>query len=85
MKRKARIAAFVSALLLLFASSAAPFCAAEDAAYTEEHGAYMNGRPDDALYAPSCMGDGDDGELYYSGFTVVTYREGDSETVVDVY
>lgn len=38
-------------------------------------------------YAPSCMGvekGGEDGELYYDGFTVATYREGDSETVSDV-
>ena len=43
------------------------------------------GYPNDSLYAPSCMGDGDDGELYYSWFTVITYREGGVETVVDVY
>lgn len=37
-------------------------------------------------YAPSCLnpGKGEDGELYYDGFTVATYREGDSETVRDV-
>lgn len=37
-------------------------------------------------YAPSCLnpGKGEDGELYYDGFTVATYREGDQETVKDV-
>jgi len=27
------------------------------------------------------MGDGEDGNLYYDGFIVYTYREGDLETV----
>ena len=43
------------------------------------------GKPNDSSYASSCMGDGEDGELYYDGFTVCTYLEGDTETVVDVY
>lgn len=43
------------------------------------------GQPNDSSYASSCMGSGDDGELYYEAFTVVTYREGDSENIVDVY
>jgi hypothetical protein len=30
------------------------------------------------------MGDGEDGELHYDGFTVYTYKEGSSEKVVDV-
>lgn len=42
------------------------------------------GEPDDRDYAPSCMGDGEDGNLYYSGFTVYTYRENEEETVQDV-
>lgn len=42
------------------------------------------GSPTSSQYSPSCMGDGDDGELYYGDFTVYTYREGDSEKVVDV-
>ncbi|MBO6052490.1 MAG: hypothetical protein J6V24_01495 [Clostridia bacterium] len=42
------------------------------------------GDPDDRDYAPSCMGSGDDGNLYYDGFIVYTYREGDSEVVIDV-
>ncbi len=42
------------------------------------------GYPRDARYAPSCMGDGDDGELYYQWFVVYTYSENGTETVVDV-
>ena len=31
---------------------------------------------------PSCLGEGEDGNLYYDGFTVYTYRDVDgSETV----
>jgi len=43
------------------------------------------GEPNDSSYASSCMGPGEDGELCYDGFTVVTYREGETETVEDVY
>ena len=43
------------------------------------------GQPQDSSDASSCDGPGDDGELYYEGFTVYTYREGDQETVKDVY
>ena len=39
------------------------------------------GEPNSSDYAPSCMGDGEDGNLYYDGFIVYTYREGDTETV----
>lgn len=39
------------------------------------------GQPNSSDYAPSCLGDGEDGNLYYDGFTVYTYREGDTETV----
>ena len=42
------------------------------------------GEPESSDYAPSCMGDGEDGNLYYEYFTVYTYREGDEETVVFV-
>ena len=42
------------------------------------------GEPTGTDYMPSCMGDGDDGELYYDGFYVATYREGNEETVIDV-
>ena len=42
------------------------------------------GEPESSEYAHSCLGPGDDGSLYYDGFTVATYREGDSETVRDV-
>lgn len=42
------------------------------------------GEPLSAEYAPSCLGDGDDGELVYDGFIVYTYREEGSELVEDV-
>ena len=42
------------------------------------------GEPLSSDYAPSCLGSGEDGELRYDGFTVYTYKEGDTETVTDV-
>ena len=42
------------------------------------------GSPISSQYSPSCMGDGEDGELVYNGFTVYTYREAGNEKVVDV-
>ena len=42
------------------------------------------GEPESSDYASSCMGDGEDGMLFYDGFIVYTYREGDSEVVYDV-
>ena len=40
------------------------------------------GEPESSDYAPSCLGEGEDGNLYYDGFTVYTYRDVDgSETV----
>lgn len=43
------------------------------------------GQPNDSSYASSCIGDGEDGELYYDGFTVYTYRDTDgTESVFDV-
>ncbi|MCR5136023.1 MAG: hypothetical protein K6C12_02840 [Oscillospiraceae bacterium] len=39
------------------------------------------GEPLSATYASSCLGPGKDGELKYEGFTVITYQEGESETV----
>lgn len=33
------------------------------------------GDPNSSDYAPSCLGEGEDGNLYYDGFTVYTYRE----------
>ncbi len=44
------------------------------------------GQPVSSDYAPSCLnpGEGEDGNLYYDGFTVYTYREGDEETVTYV-
>ena len=43
------------------------------------------GLPNNLRYANSCLGEGEDGELYYRSFTVYTYRETDgTETVYDV-
>ena len=44
------------------------------------------GEPESSDYAPSCLnpGQGEDGMLYYDGFIVYTYKEGDTETVQDV-
>ena len=42
------------------------------------------GQPKGSDYAPSCLGDGEDGELFYDGFTVYTYRVNGTETVQDV-
>lgn len=42
------------------------------------------GSPNGSDYAPSCLGDGEDGELFYDGFTVYTYRVNGTETVQDV-
>ena len=39
------------------------------------------GEPVDSSYESSCLGPGQDGELVYDGFTVYTYKEGDSEVV----
>ncbi len=35
-------------------------------------------------YAPSCLGDGEDGIWHYDGFDVYTYREGENESVYAV-
>lgn len=43
------------------------------------------GYPGGSDYAPSCLGHGEDGQLYYGGFTVATYREGGAESVRAVY
>ena len=44
------------------------------------------GEPLSSDYAPSCLnpGVGEDGNLYYEGFTVYTYKEDGVEEVVDV-
>ena len=42
------------------------------------------GEPKATDYASSCLGPGQDGELDYDGFTVYTYKEGDSEVVKEV-
>lgn len=39
------------------------------------------GEPESSEYVPSCLGPGEDGNLYYADFTVYTYREGETETV----
>ncbi len=39
------------------------------------------GEPDSSDYAPSCIGPGEDGNLYYEDFVVYTYREDGTETV----
>lgn len=43
------------------------------------------GQPNNKTYASSCIGDGEDGEWYYDGFTVYTYRENGNERVEDVF
>lgn len=43
------------------------------------------GKPNSSEYASSCIGDGEDGLLYYNDFTVTTYRENGKETVQDAY
>lgn len=42
------------------------------------------GSPYSAEYGPSCIGAGEDGVLFYDGFTVYTYRENGVETIQDV-
>ena len=42
------------------------------------------GEPESSSYAGSCLGPGEDGELHYDGFTVYTYKEGDSEIIQNV-
>ncbi len=43
------------------------------------------GEPANKTYASSCLGDGEDGQLAYDGFTVYTYRDTDgNEAVQDV-
>ena len=42
------------------------------------------GSPSGSVYAPSCIGPGEDGNLQYDGFSVNTYRENGQETVSSV-
>lgn len=43
------------------------------------------GYPNGADYGPSCMGDGEDGLLYYNDYVVVTFRDANgNETVLSV-
>lgn len=39
------------------------------------------GKPNSSDYAPSCLVDGEDGELYYDEFVVYTQRTANGETV----
>ncbi len=41
------------------------------------------GEPESSDYAPSCLGEGEDGNLYYDGFTVYTYRDTTGEETVN--
>ena len=41
------------------------------------------GEPLSSDYAPSCLGEGEDGNLYYDGFTVYTYRDTDGQETVN--
>ena len=41
------------------------------------------GEPESSDYAPSCLGEGEDGNLYYDGFTVYTYRDTDGTHTVN--
>ena len=42
------------------------------------------GEPTSKEYGKSCLGDGEDGFWYYDDFTVYTYKEADSEVILDV-
>ncbi len=42
------------------------------------------GQPNSKSYSGSCLGPGQDGVWYYSGFTVYTYKEDGNETVMSV-
>lgn len=42
------------------------------------------GYPNGSDYGPSCLGSGEDGILYYDGFTVYTYRDDSGERILDV-
>ena len=43
------------------------------------------GEPVSTTYVSSCLGDGEDGQLEYEGFTVYTYRDADGkEAIQDV-
>ena len=89
MKKNLKISALLLALLLLL-------CACGEKKNSFETAQQMIGEPVSSLteaigepknasYASSCLGDGEDGELSYDGFTVYTYRAPDgAETVYDV-
>ena len=89
---KKKLTAFIFCVILLLTlcacSSGAgdPFAKATELIGSDVEALYEAiGRPDDVMYASSCLGEGEDGELYYDGFTVYTYRDTDgSESVYDV-
>lgn len=95
MKKKRLIVTALLLLLLLTAcgggdsqqaSADSPFEQAQALIDSDVETLYETiGDPEDSMYASSCLGEGEDGELYYDGFTVYTYRDTDgSETVYDV-
>ena len=43
------------------------------------------GMPAKSAYLPSCIGDGEDGTLFYNGFAVSTYKDDKGEIVKNVY
>lgn len=43
------------------------------------------GAPENSAYADSCLGDGEDGNLFYDGFTVGTFKDKNGEVVKDVW
>ena len=45
----------------------------------------LTGQPISSDYAPSCLIDGEDGELVYDGFIVYTEKGADYETVYAVF
>lgn len=42
------------------------------------------GEPNSCDYVPSCLGDGEDGQMEYEGFIVTTYKDGDLEIINDI-
>ncbi len=82
----ALVLAFVCTASGCAAKRADPYETASEMIGTDIQSLYdAIGEPEDSMYASSCLGEGEDGELYYSGFTVYTYRDTDgTETVYDV-
>lgn len=94
MMMKKRFAAAALLLLALLFTACGGGDAQQDSAFAQAQALIDSdvetlyetiGQPEDSMYASSCLGEGEDGELYYDGFTVYTYRDTDgSETVYDV-